>query len=59
MATCSRCAAETQLYNNGIPICVACSEGLAVATDKIASTLSEREYPAFTLQKEEETASQA
>ena len=26
MATCYRCQSETQLYDNGIPICLTCSE---------------------------------
>jgi hypothetical protein len=26
MAICHRCGAETQLYSNGIPICLACSD---------------------------------
>ena len=25
MATCNRCGAETQLYDTGYPICIACS----------------------------------
>jgi hypothetical protein len=25
MATCNRCGAETQLYDTGCPICIACS----------------------------------
>ncbi len=28
MATCKRCGAETQLYSHGVPLCVACSNGL-------------------------------
>ena len=59
MATCSRCAAETKLYDNGIPICVACSDRLAAEANQIASTSRERGYPAFNLQREENAPSKA
>jgi hypothetical protein len=29
MATCNRCGAETQLYDTGHPICIACSNAVA------------------------------
>jgi hypothetical protein len=25
METCSRCGAETHLYDNGVPVCIACA----------------------------------
>jgi hypothetical protein len=32
MAECKRCGAETQLHSHGIPLCVACSNGLKPKT---------------------------
>ena len=32
MAKCSRCGAETKMFVNGIPMCLACSEALAAKT---------------------------
>jgi hypothetical protein len=32
MATCKQCGAGTQLYSNGIPICLACSDHLEAKT---------------------------
>jgi hypothetical protein len=29
MAACKRCGAETQLYSNGVPLCIPCSDGVA------------------------------
>ena len=29
MAKCSRCGADTQMYSNGIPICISCSDSFA------------------------------
>jgi len=29
MATCVRCGTETELHDNGVPICVACTEDTA------------------------------
>jgi hypothetical protein len=35
MATCSRCGAETQLYDAGYPICTACSDGSLAKTVEV------------------------
>jgi hypothetical protein len=52
MATCSQCGAETKLYVNGIPMCVACSSALAATVVEITSKLSESGYAALILQPE-------
>jgi hypothetical protein len=38
MAACKRCGAETQLYSNGVPLCIPCSDGVAV---KATATLND------------------
>jgi hypothetical protein len=35
MATCKRCGAETQFYSNGVPLCIPCSDGVAVKATPI------------------------
>jgi len=29
MATCKQCGAETELYSNGVPVCLACAAASA------------------------------
>ena len=35
MARCVACSAETELYNNGDPICIACDEGTGIPTARV------------------------
>ena len=44
MDKCSRCGAETELYENGTPLCVSCSEKIELARKKTAkATVVRRE----------------
>jgi hypothetical protein len=38
MVECAFCGAETQLYQNGVPVCVKCSEDF----ERVVKKLSER-----------------
>jgi len=36
MASCSRCGAETELYDSGVPVCLACANREADREDQPA-----------------------
>jgi len=44
---CSKCGAQTELHENGIPICVKCSEAIESARKRTAmkATAQHREAP--------------
>jgi hypothetical protein len=33
MATCKQCGAETELYSNGVPVCLACTAASAAKSE--------------------------
>jgi len=42
MATCTKCGADTERYENGNPICAKCSEKIEAARKQTAEVMKEQ-----------------
>jgi hypothetical protein len=62
MAKCIHCGAETRLYNNGVPVCIACVDLPATQKSKpplagtVVTALSVMGLPSFVVEPPKDTA---